>query len=301
MPGTDVSVVIAACNASSTIAACLEALEGQPERERLEVIVADSSTDGTEAIVRQRFPWVRLLHFDTSLGVAQLRGRAWVEARSRIVAVIDPFSIVREDWLSELLRVHRERPNPVIGGAVELALADRQSLTAWTLFISEYGMFMPPVKAGPAPILPGSNISYKRSVLKDEERFGRDGFWKTFVNRELGLREPLWLAPSVVVRLHKPIPFRSFLRSRYHHGRCFAGMRVADKGWPERLLRAVSAPLLPAVLWLRWLGVYWPKGRYRFQFVATTPGQWLLFIAWAWGELGGYLFGRGKSCDRLFY
>jgi glycosyltransferase involved in cell wall biosynthesis len=301
MPGTELSVVIASCNASSTIASCLEALEEQHERERLEVIVADSSSDGTDEIVRQRFPWVRLLHFDTPLSIARLRGRGLLQARSEIVAVIDPYSIVQENWLPELLRVHRERPNPVIGGSVELDEADRQNLTAWTLFISEYGMFMPPVKAGPASNLPGSNISYKRSVLKDEERFGREGFWKTFVNRELASQEPLWLEPSVAVRLRKPIPFWSFLRTRYDHGRCFAGMRVADKRWPERLLRAVSTPLVPAVLWLRWLAAYWPKGRYRFQFVATTPGQWLLFAAWAWGELWGYLFGRGGTCDRLYY
>jgi glycosyltransferase involved in cell wall biosynthesis len=301
MPGTEVSVVIAACNASSTIAACLSALEGQRERERLEVIVADGSSDGTEEIVRERFPWVRLLHFDPPLSVARLRGLGFVEARSEIVAIIDPYSIVQEDWLSELLRVHRERPNAVIGGAVELDQGERQSLTAWARFISEYGMFMPPVKAGPARILPGSNISYKRYALKDEERFPREGFWKTFVNRELEFEEPLWLAPSVVVRLRKPVPFWSFLRTRCDHGRCFAGMRVADKGWPERLLRAASTPLLPTVLWLRWLAVYWPKRRHRFQFVVTTPAQWLLFAAWAWGELRGYLFGRGTSCDRLYY
>jgi glycosyltransferase involved in cell wall biosynthesis len=301
MPETELSVVIAACNASSTIGACLLALEGQRERDRLEVIVADGSKDGTDGIVRERFPWVRLLHFDAPQSVARLRGLGVVEARSEIVAVIDPYSLVEENWLSELLRAHRERPNPVIGGAVELDRADEQSLTAWTLFISEYGMFMPPVKGGPARILPGCNISYKRSALRDRERFAREGFWKTFVNRELPATEPLWLTPSVVVRLRKPIPFWSFLRSRSDHGRCFAGMRVADKGWPERLLRALSTPLLPALLWLRWLCAYWPKGRYRLRFIATTPGQWLLFAAWAWGELRGYLYGRGESCDRLHY
>ena len=137
--------------------------------------------------------------------------------------------------------------------------------------------------------------------MKDEERFRREGFWKTFVNWELESSEPLWLAPSVLVRLRKPIAFWSFLRTRYDHGRCFAGMRVADEGWPQRFLRAGSAPLVPPLLWLRWLVVYWPKGRYRLQFIATTPGQWLLLIVWAWGELCGYLYGRGRSCDRLYY
>ena len=295
------SVVIATHNARATIAGCLRALEHQPGRETAEVIVADSSTDGTDLIIREQFSDVRLLRFSEPLTVPQLRGHAMSVARAHVVAVIDPYSVVEARWLPELLEAHRIQPNLVIGGAVDLDGAATSSLTAWTLYLWEYGRFMLPLKMGPADILPGSNISYKRTALGNTDRLQAHGFWKTFVNWKVEEQETLWLAPSVVVRLRKPIPFTDFLRTRFDHGRCFAGMRTQDASLSERLFRAIAAPLLPGLFWLRTLRVCWPKRRYRTQFILTTPAQILLSVNWAMGEFWGYLRGSGSSCARLFY
>jgi glycosyltransferase involved in cell wall biosynthesis len=299
---TTLSIIIAGRNCSAVIHQCLAALEAQPEREQFEVIVADSSTDGTAAVIRQHFPWVHLRHFDRPLTLPELRGRALAVAQGDILAILDPYSIVAPDWTAELLKAHSERPEPVIGGSVELFQAEQQSLAAWTLYFNEYGMFMPPATAGPTPILPGSNISYKRPALGDLGRFETESFWKTFANWESeAAGQPLWLAPAVKVYLHKPIPLSAFFRSRFAHGRCFAGMRVAGAGRGQKLFRALTTPFLPALLWYRWAGVYWPKKRRRRQFLLTLPGQWLLFTNWAAGELWGYLFGPGQSCNKLYY
>lgn len=69
------SVVIGVHNAETVIAECLAALERQDGRAHAEIIVADSSTDGTPEIVRRQFPDVRLLHSDAPLALPQLRGR----------------------------------------------------------------------------------------------------------------------------------------------------------------------------------------------------------------------------------
>ena len=55
-----VSVIIASHNAVTTIGDTLESLERQPARRQCEIIVVDSSTDGTGAFVRKHFPGVRL-------------------------------------------------------------------------------------------------------------------------------------------------------------------------------------------------------------------------------------------------
>lgn len=295
------SVVIATHNARATIADCLKALQHQPGREAVEVIVADSSTDGTDAIIRDQFPDVTLLRFSEPLTVPQLRGRAMSRATAEVVAVIDPFSLVDARWLPELLEAHRTQPNLVIGGAVELDGADTHGLAGWTLYFWEYGRFMLPLEIGPAEILPGSNISYKREALGSTDQLRDHGFWKTFVNWMVEEQDALWLAPAVVVRLRKPVPFVDFLRTRFDHGRCFAGMRSADASLVERLLRAITAPLLPGLFWWRTFRACWPKRRYRTQFVLTTPAQILLSANWARGEFWGYLCGCGSSCARLFY
>jgi hypothetical protein len=281
---------------------CLAALRAQVGSERPEIIVADSSTDGTADCVRRLFPEVRLLHFEEALTIPELRGRAIATARGEIIAILDPFSIADVDWLAELLRAHQDRPHLVIGGAVDLHPAQERSLLAWAAYINEYGMFMPPVTEGETEILAGSNVSYKRRALFDGARPRYPVFWKTFANWEVeGAGTPLWLSSKVVVKLRKPVPFLDFLRTRYDHGRCFAGMRVAGDATRERARRAVTAPLLPPVLLWRWGRVYWVKRRRRGRFLLTLPLQIALFAVWSWGELVGYLRGPGPCCARLFY
>jgi hypothetical protein len=150
--------------------------------------------------------------------------------------------------------------------------------------------------------LTGNNITYKRETLGPGADFARTGFWKTFVNwrlQEAG--HQLWNAPSLLVSLRKPIPFAEFLRSRYHHGRCFAGMRAASAVGAERWGRALAVPLLPCLVLWRQARSFWPKQRRRATFVMASPLLLLLHGVWAWGELWGYLRGPGRSCAQLHF
>ena len=294
------SVVLAAHDAARSIGRCLEALARQEGIEEAEVIVASSSTDETETIIRERFPAVRCLQFDEGLTVSELRGRAIAIAKGEIIAVIDPYSIVQEGWLRELLRIHAERPELVVGGTVDFADADSRSLLEWAVYINEYGLFMPPLASGRVALLPGCNISYKRQALFDGDRPRYASFWKTVANQDAASSgSGLWLNSEAVVALDKPVPFGDFLATRYHHGRCFAAMRGGALA--ERLGRALSAPLLPLVFLWRWGRPYLRRSRHPEKLLLTLPLQVLLFGNWSRGELVGYLFGIGRSGQKLFY
>lgn len=296
------SVVIASHDAAGVIALCLQALSRQCAAPHAEVIVADSSSDGTDAIVAKEFPAVRLLHFDAPLTVPELRGKGIAASRGRTIAILDPYSIAAEDWAQNTIATHERVPNAVIGGSVDKHPDSHSGLLSWTMYFNEYGMFMPPVASGPVPIVPGSNVSYKRSLLFDGDQPRHTVFWKTFVNLQAEAGgSPLWLEPAVRVALHKPIPFSDYLHTRFFHGRCFAAMRVEGASWHHRALRALSTPLVPFVLCARWSRVIWRKRRERLKFVCTLPLQLTLFGIWSLGELCGYLFGRGGACRRLFY
>jgi hypothetical protein len=295
------SIVIGTHNAAAVIGDALTALCAQPGIDRGEIIVADSSGDETPGIVR-RFGGVRLLHFDEPLTLPELRGRGIAVAHGNVIAILDPFAIAAENWREAVLAAHERSPNLIIGGAVDLHERVRDSLTAWAIYINEYGMFMPPAAGGVATIVPGCNVSYKRSALFDGDTPKYPVFWKTFVNWELeAAGSKLWLAPEILVRLWKPIPFASFLSSRFDHGRCFAGMRGSDWSVPRRFFRAITAAVVPGLLLWRWGVVYWAKGRDRDKLLATLPLQIMLFGVWALGEAWGYLLGAGRSCRRLFY
>ncbi len=296
------SIVIAAHNAEQVIVACLSALTQQIDPQQDEIIVVDSSSDGTPGIVTASFPTGRLIHFDEPLTIPQLRGRGIAASNGEIIAILDPYSIVSAGWAQEVVKAHRERPNVVIGGTVDLYHEDRRGFFDWALYINEYGMFMSPVPEGEMEILPGSNISYKRHVLFDGSTPRFSEFWKTFINKDTeSAGSALWLAPAIHVGLWKPIPFLDFLSSRYDHGRCFAGMRNPQASVVERFYRAVTAPILPFVFLYRWGRRYWSRQRRRKEFLLTLPLQFLLFGNWAWGEFVGYCFGPGRSCQKLFY
>ena len=201
-----------------------------------------------------------------------------------------------------MLKAHRERPNLVIGGTVDLYEENRQGLFVWAQYINEYGMFMSPATQGEIEILPGSNITYKRHALFDGKIPLYPEFWKTFINwKSETAGSALWLAPGIHVSLWKPIPFFDFLRTRWDHGRCFAAMRNQNIAWVERVLRALSAPLLPLLFILRWGSRYWSRKRRRREFLLSLPLQFLLFGHWSLGEFAGYCFGPSRSCQKLFY
>ena len=302
MDRPSLSVVIAAHNAGRVVDTCLSALEPQCRDGLAEVILADSSTDGTVEQVRTRFPWVRLLSFTEPLTVPALRGRGIAASSGGVIAILDPYSVAAPDWVERVVDVHARQPQPVIGGSVGLYREASASMADWTLFLNEYGLFMPPITRGETWIVPGSNVAYKRAVLFDGERPRYPVFWKTFANWDIeGSGSPLWLEPAMHVDLYKPIPLGDYFRTRYDHGRCFAGMRVSGAPTTVRLLRALSTPAVPLVLLWRWTRGFWPKGRRRGRYLAALPAQLALFSMWAWGEARGYLGGSGRCCERLFY
>jgi len=296
------SVIIACNNAETVIVECLSRLIRQGEHSNLEIIVADSSTDTTAQMVKTRFPTVKLLRFEHPSALPVLRGSAIALATGRIIALIDPYTMVGPDWLQQVITAHIEQKHSVVGGAVDLYHAGAQGILAWAQYFNEYGMFMSPVEEGVIEILPGCNVSYKRELLFDGDKPRFEEFWKTFVHA--GLAESggvLWQTPRIRVELWKPVGFVSFLVTRFSHGRCYAAMRCADASLSARFLRALTSPLIPFVLQYRWTRRIWPKRRYRAKYILSLPVQFLLFTCWSVGEFAGYLTGAGNSCRKLYY
>jgi glycosyltransferase involved in cell wall biosynthesis len=296
------SIVSATRNSAVEIAQCLDALCPQAQAAGAQVIVADSSDDGSEKIVLERFPAVTVLHFSNPLTIPELRGTGIAASCGRIIAIIDAFSIVDASWVAAVLKAHRERPNLVIGGVVDLHQAASQNLRTWSVYINEYGRFMPPREEGEVGILPASNISYKREALFDASGPKYEVFWKEFVNQQLeAAGHGLWLDPAIAVSMRKPISIGDFFLTRYDHGRCFAGMRAERLTHGRRVIHAITFPLLPFLFLWRCGSNYWITRRFRSKFVLTLPLQFLLFSSWSVGEFVGYLHGPGDSCRVHYY
>lgn len=302
MAGVQLSIIIATHNASTVIDTCLSALAPQAGAIALEVIAADSSTDATPVIIRERFPWVRLLHFDEALPAPVLRGRGIAAAQGAIIAMLDPYCITAADWAAQIVRAHGAHAHAAIGGPVDLFHAESASYAGWSQYLNEYGLFMSPVQRGDSGTLPGNNLSYKRAALFDGATPRYPNYSRAFVKLDQEkTAPPMWMEPEIRVEINKPIAFAAFLRTRYHHGRCYAGMRVSGRSTVTRTIRAASAALVPLVLLWRLTAGFWGKQRQRARFAATLPAQMAFFLVWACGEASGYLLGTGRSCEQTYY
>lgn len=295
----DLSIVIASLQPGPVILDCLSALETQ-RRSDVEVMVVDGGADGTVERVRARFPWVQIIEAPTTLSLPKLRGLGIAAATAPIVGVLDAWCLVNDGWIEDAITTHRERPELVVGGGVELAEAERRSLSAWATYLFDYWEFVPPFPSGYVNVLPGNNITYKRAALANNDTLRTVGFWKAFTNarlKESGNR--LWASQGLVVQLRRRLPLGPFFRSRYHHGRSYAAMRVEAASWQDRWKWALIAPGLPLLFLARQIRGLASKRGSRGWFVVCVPLLLAFHMSWAWGELCGYLAGAGRSHDAI--
>ncbi len=175
------SVVVVSLNSVSTLRDCLTSLERQTVKDVFEVIVVDSSDDGSREMVREEFPHVRLLPIDHPGSRAMMRAFGVSEAQGEIVAFTEDHCVAREDWVERMIENHRS-PVAAVGGAVENSAEDRA--VYWAIYFCHYYRFMSPVPAGPVADIPGSNASFKRNALATTE-FNKIGLWDNLITAQL--------------------------------------------------------------------------------------------------------------------
>lgn len=125
-PGT--SIVIVTYNSAAHIVDCLDALLGSNSDIPLEVIVYDNaSSDGTQALVRNRFPGVKLVEGPANSGFAAACNHCAELAQGEYLAFLNPDTIVEPGWLSALIAVLES--DPAAGAATpQLTFADRPAV-----------------------------------------------------------------------------------------------------------------------------------------------------------------------------
>ena len=99
----DVSVIIPCFNARNTIAKTLGALLQQKTESTFEIIVVDSSNDGTDSIIRNQFPEVKLIHLDRQTLPGSGRNLGVQHAQGEIIMFTDADCVPDPDWISQII------------------------------------------------------------------------------------------------------------------------------------------------------------------------------------------------------
>lgn len=284
------SVVVASVNGLPYLATCLQALADlAPDSE---VVVADWTDAPTRALVRERWPSVRLLSFDRPMAVPELRAAGIAAARAPYIAVIEDHCVVSKGWEQAVLRAH-EAGHSVVGGEIRNARTRR--LRDWAAFYCEYSEHMDPLPAGPAPSVPGMNVSYDRRAVAAMQPLLDEGRWETWLHPHLE-REgfAFHVADGMTLYHDKDFGVREFSSQRWHYARSHAGMRNDELGL-KRVVYAGGSPLIAPLMLRRIWGNVAAKPRHRRRFAAAAPLLFAYLCVWAAGEAAGYVLGGGRS------
>jgi GT2 family glycosyltransferase len=139
-----VSVVIPNWNGAHFLSKCLESLAVQTVA--ADVIVVDgASSDGSQELVRSRFPDVTLLALERNRGFAGAANAGIEHALARgaeYVALLNNDAVAREDWLARLIAGAEEHPG---AGTVtsKLLRSDGERIDSTGDFYSSWGWAYP--------------------------------------------------------------------------------------------------------------------------------------------------------------
>lgn len=294
MSAPELSVVVASVNGQPYLERCLEALAARAPQ--AEVVLADWTDEPTRAMVRERFPEVRMLPFDEPTTIPELRAAGLAAARAPYVAVIEDHCLVTEGWADAVLRAHRAG-HAVLGGEIRNAVRDR--VRDWAAFYCEYSEHMDPLPSGPTHSVPGMNVSYDRAAIAAMQPLLDEGRWETFLHPHLEREGFAFHIAEGMILLHdKDFSFSHFASQRWHYSRSHAGMRNPALGW-RRVVYAGGSPLIVPLMYRRLKANVDRKPRHRRRFAEALPLILVYLSIWAAGEAYGYVFGGGRSLLRV--
>lgn len=293
-----VSVIVASYRPPGTLCRCLRSLRSQRTDLEHEVIVVESSADGTAEAVRRDFPGVRLIAPAERLHPGGARNRGAEAARGEILAFVDADCRVEPDWLERLDAAHRLHPEPVLGSS--LANDNPESRVGWAYYFAAFAPWMTedrpdgPNGTGraldgrPVPDLPANCLSVERWAFDRYGPFLEEGLCSdtVFNLRVRAAGHRLLFVPGLRVWHVNPTEARDLLWRRVQHGRAYALRRAEEEAWTagRRLLYALGAPLLPIPLLARRTLDVLRKGVHRTEFVRSAPLVAVAVGAWSVGE-----------------
>ncbi len=223
----EVSVVVPSYNTKGTISRCLESLLAQDAGEPFEVIVVDSSTDGTDSLIRSRFPSVSLLSMKTKVLPGAARNLGIKKARGDVVAFVDADCVADRSWLAELMNAYRSNGCDAVAGSV--ANANPENLVGWGSYAIEFSRYHPKSPARELDSSASCNLSVRRHVFESigcfqEAMFGSEDIMFTLAMTRSGLR--LVFSPSARVSHINRGGIRAYLSHQYLLGRCTGAARI---------------------------------------------------------------------------
>jgi GT2 family glycosyltransferase len=252
MAAPRVSVVVPCYRPGALIEGCLETLRAQDLDGLYEIIVVESSGDGTAERLRARFPGVRVIAPPTRTYPAEAQNIGVAAATGELIAVTNHDCRVPSDWLRRMVARHESDTYAAVGGAVANGTPDSWIGTA--AYWAEFNEFTTGREPSIVPGVPQCNVCFRRAALVGATpfpavRFGAEELTFNYELTRAGHR--FFFDPTIVVTHVNRTTLAAFLRHQRVLG---AGSAMARRLVPlaggVAVRHPVLIPLLPPLrLW----------------------------------------------------
>ena len=247
--GPSCAIVVASFRPGPSIHLCLRSLLAQVGTSAPEIIVVDSSGDGTAAQLRASFPTITVIELSRQTRQAAARNIGVAHSRAQFIAFTDQDCVAPQDWLLQLLSWHGHGNYDAVGGAI--GNGTPESAVGTASYLIEFNEFLPTGKPWLVEMIPHCNICFRREVFTTVGPFieapsGAEDLLYNFFVRQQGGR--LLFDPSIVVTHLNRTDFYAFLRHQWElgFGSAIARRMATLKGQPfvRYPLLAYSLPLV---------------------------------------------------------
>jgi hypothetical protein len=279
------SIVIAAWPDTRGLRSCLESLSAQTDADTEVLVTAPFPPDRD---LGEQFDGVMWLDGGAGRLIPQLWSLGIARSQGAIVATTTAHCLPAHDWIARMREAHVRLDAAGIGGPIDAPRGG--SAVEWATYFLRYSNYFNYRHEQEIHEIAADNASYKREGLEAHRDAISEGFWEPDFHRLLFAEgKTLAFVPQIRVRLATSFGFGRFCAQRLHHGRQFGAMRVRGIGAGLRLARILSSPLIPAILLAKVLARVIRSRRDLVPFVLSLPALLTFILAWAAGEVWGYL------------
>lgn len=162
----DYSVIIPAYQGLKTIGDCLASVLQALKGRLAEVVVVESSGDGTAELIRREFPDVRVLAQAERSSAGKARNQGAEAARGKTLFFVDQDCVVPENWI-DLMEEHLGEPGVgAVGGSV--GIRNLNNLSGCGVYFLEFLYHFPSRRAPErnSNFLLGCNLACRASVFE---------------------------------------------------------------------------------------------------------------------------------------
>ena len=287
-----ISVIVPSYNSSETIIPCLKSLSEQDFEDDYEIIVVDSSSDGTEKKISELFPRIKLIHLAEKTIPGKGRNIGAGEAEGTILAFTDSDCIVDKKWLKNIW-VNIQKNHFIVGGSVTNARPE--SAISRAEFYIEFREFSVHSPKREIRFLPSCNFAIKKDLFASaggfpDVRASEDTFFAHKLTRK---NHRIYFDPDVKISHLNRNKLKAFLKNQYIIGKYAAVVRKIlpmPGGFFVKLPYAF--PVLPLVRSLRTLKFIFQNSMSKalhqlLDFIYIYPIFLLGSMVWSYGFYRG--------------